>query len=178
MPSVPVRLRSAQRAPSDDKESDTASTPSQPSTPRNHLPDQREVARIHSPTAHLPSNLRMVDLSSTRLPPSPADKQPSAPILTAAASPVRPVASQADSTCNHALTDAISALLVQMQLWEAKTIVLDLLGWGVPPSYLVDCGLQPQLVLRIFNELNLKLPANLEGLDATSPKLESGAPTP
>ncbi|KZT44630.1 hypothetical protein SISSUDRAFT_1039184 [Sistotremastrum suecicum HHB10207 ss-3] len=48
------------------------------------------------------------------------------------------------------------------QLWEAKEIILDLLGWGVPPTYLVDCGLTREAVYYTFTELNLKLPETLD----------------
>lgn len=46
------------------------------------------------------------------------------------------------------------------QLWEAKVVVLDLLGWGVPPSYLIDFGLSRETVYYVFTELQLKLPDN------------------
>ena len=44
----------------------------------------------------------------------------------------------------------------------AKDIILDLLGWGVPPDFLVDCGLTKELVFYVFTELNLRLPDNLD----------------
>lgn len=44
----------------------------------------------------------------------------------------------------------------------AKDIVLDLLGWGVPPEYLVDCGLSRHVVFYVFTELNLRMPTNLD----------------
>ena len=50
----------------------------------------------------------------------------------------------------------------QEQYDTAKDIVLDLLGWGVPPEYLVDCGLSREIVFYVFLELNLRLPANLD----------------
>ncbi|EPQ51151.1 hypothetical protein GLOTRDRAFT_141255 [Gloeophyllum trabeum ATCC 11539] len=46
-------------------------------------------------------------------------------------------------------------------LERAKTLVLDLLGWGVPPEYLVDAGVSGQVIYRVFTELNLRLPKNL-----------------
>ncbi|KAL0961443.1 hypothetical protein HGRIS_006388 [Hohenbuehelia grisea] len=51
--------------------------------------------------------------------------------------------------------------LNQEQYDTAKDIVLDLLGWGVPPEYLVDCGLSREIVFYVFTELNLRLPTNL-----------------
>ncbi|KAI0916831.1 hypothetical protein AcW2_007118 [Taiwanofungus camphoratus] len=52
--------------------------------------------------------------------------------------------------------------MTQEQYDTAKDIVLDLLGWGVPPEYLVGCGLSRELVYYVFVELNLRLPANLD----------------
>lgn len=43
-----------------------------------------------------------------------------------------------------------------------KELVLDLLGWGVSPEYLVDCGLTRESVFYSFTELNLRLPNNLD----------------
>ncbi|THH08443.1 hypothetical protein EW146_g8988 [Bondarzewia mesenterica] len=48
------------------------------------------------------------------------------------------------------------------QYTAAKDIVLDLLGWGVPPEYLVECGLSREIVYYVFTELNLRLPTNLD----------------
>lgn len=45
---------------------------------------------------------------------------------------------------------------------RAKDLVLDLLGWGVPSEYLVDCGLSREIVFYVFSELQLRLPANLD----------------
>ncbi|KAG6916433.1 hypothetical protein DXG01_006761 [Tephrocybe rancida] len=50
----------------------------------------------------------------------------------------------------------------QDQYDKAKDIVLDLLGWGVEPHYLVDCGLTREVVYYVFTELNLRLPQNLD----------------
>ncbi|KAM6494385.1 hypothetical protein JOM56_010746 [Amanita muscaria] len=52
--------------------------------------------------------------------------------------------------------------MTQQQYDTAKDIVLDLLGWGVPPEYLVECGLSRELVFYVFAELNLRLPRNLD----------------
>jgi len=48
------------------------------------------------------------------------------------------------------------------QLDQAKDIVLDLLGWGVTPEYLVDCGVSSQAIYRIFGDLRLRLPKNID----------------
>ncbi|KAJ3838944.1 hypothetical protein F5878DRAFT_148344 [Lentinula raphanica] len=56
----------------------------------------------------------------------------------------------------------------QTQYDTAKDIVLDLLGWGVPPEYLIDCGLSREIVFYVFSELNLRLPQNLN-LDGIIP---------
>ncbi|KAL4080911.1 hypothetical protein J3A83DRAFT_4084112 [Scleroderma citrinum] len=55
--------------------------------------------------------------------------------------------------------------MTQDQYDTAKDIVLDLLGWGVPPEYLVDCGLSRQIIFYVFTEFKLRLPSNLETSD-------------
>ena len=50
----------------------------------------------------------------------------------------------------------------QAQYDTAKDVVLDLLGWGVPPEYFMDCGLTREIVYYVFSELNLRLPHNLD----------------
>ncbi|KAL5635773.1 hypothetical protein ACGC1H_004548 [Rhizoctonia solani] len=45
---------------------------------------------------------------------------------------------------------------------EAKHLILDLLGLGVTPEYLVDCGVSSQCLAVCFYELNLRFPLNLD----------------
>ncbi|KAI0693975.1 hypothetical protein BC835DRAFT_1351463 [Cytidiella melzeri] len=52
--------------------------------------------------------------------------------------------------------------MTQTQYDTAKDLVLDLLGWGVPPEYLVGCGLSREIIYFVFLELNLRLPTNLD----------------
>jgi hypothetical protein len=52
--------------------------------------------------------------------------------------------------------------MTEDQYNTAKDIVLDLLGWGVPPEYLIDCGLGRHVVFYVFTELNLRMPTNLD----------------
>ncbi|KAH7920868.1 hypothetical protein BV22DRAFT_771256 [Leucogyrophana mollusca] len=47
------------------------------------------------------------------------------------------------------------------ELDRAKSVVLDLLGWGVSPEYLVESGVSTGALYRIFTDLRLRLPANL-----------------
>lgn len=42
------------------------------------------------------------------------------------------------------------------ELTEAKEIILDLLGWNVPPEYLINCGLTKEAIYYVFTELNLR----------------------
>lgn len=53
----------------------------------------------------------------------------------------------------------------QTQYDAAKDIVLDILGWGVPPTYLLECGLSREIIFYVFTELNLRLPENLDTHD-------------
>ncbi|TBU27144.1 hypothetical protein BD311DRAFT_845701 [Dichomitus squalens] len=66
--------------------------------------------------------------------------------------------------------------LTQAQFDAAKDIVLDLLGWGVRPEYLVDCGLSREIIFYVFVELNLRLPTNLD-VTGLLPYTPSTAPT-
>ncbi|KZT64922.1 hypothetical protein DAEQUDRAFT_569138 [Daedalea quercina L-15889] len=52
--------------------------------------------------------------------------------------------------------------MTQAQYDAAKDIVLDLLGWGVPPEYLVSCGVSREIMFYVFTELNLRLPPNFD----------------
>ncbi|KAF5346649.1 hypothetical protein D9758_013197 [Tetrapyrgos nigripes] len=51
--------------------------------------------------------------------------------------------------------------VTQSQLTRAKDLVLDLLGWGVSPEYLIHIGVSSQTIYRVFTDLNLRLPRNL-----------------
>ncbi|OJA12098.1 hypothetical protein AZE42_03444 [Rhizopogon vesiculosus] len=67
----------------------------------------------------------------------------------------------------------------QDQYNTAKDMVLDLLGWAVPPEYLVDCGLSRQVVFYVFTELNLRMPTNLDTTDLIPyPTPEMMSPVP
>ncbi|KAH7908441.1 hypothetical protein BJ138DRAFT_1091267 [Hygrophoropsis aurantiaca] len=55
---------------------------------------------------------------------------------------------------------------------RAKSLVLDLLGWGVSPEYLVECGVSTDVLYRIFTDLRLRLPSNL-ALPTTAPSMTS-----
>ncbi|KAI0004587.1 hypothetical protein BJV74DRAFT_881167 [Russula compacta] len=52
--------------------------------------------------------------------------------------------------------------LTQKQYDTAKEVILDILGYGVPPEYLIDCGLSKEIIYYVFTELNLRLPSNLD----------------
>lgn len=44
------------------------------------------------------------------------------------------------------------------ELNNAKVLVLDLLGWGVPPEYILRRGVSHQLLYTVFTDLRLRLP--------------------
>lgn len=52
--------------------------------------------------------------------------------------------------------------MTQKQYETAKEVVLDILGYGVPPEYLIDCGISKEIIYYVFTELNLRLPSNLD----------------
>ena len=56
----------------------------------------------------------------------------------------------------------ILSTVTQAQYDTAKDIILDLLGWGVPPDYLIRCGLSREMVYYAFLDFNLRLPDNFD----------------
>ena len=52
--------------------------------------------------------------------------------------------------------------MTQKQYDTAKEVILDILGYGVPPEYLIDCGISQEIIYYVFTELNLRLPNNLD----------------
>ncbi|KAI0826768.1 hypothetical protein BC628DRAFT_1319417 [Trametes gibbosa] len=134
--------------------------------------------------------------------------EPQSPVLEQSALPTPPIASVPSSSIAVAPPPAAQPLLphesseslvaptpvdenharpglamTQAQYETAKDIVLDLLGWGVPPEYLVGCGLSREIVYYVFVELNLRLPSNLDttGLPPVSisppPSSQPSSPT-
>lgn len=59
--------------------------------------------------------------------------------------------------CSH-----FSGTVTQDQYEIVKDIILDLLGWGVPPTYLIDCGVSREAIFYVFSELNLALPEHFD----------------
>lgn len=48
------------------------------------------------------------------------------------------------------------------QLDEAKILILDLLGWGVSPEYLIEAGISKECLVPCLRELKLRLPTNID----------------
>ena len=65
------------------------------------------------------------------------------------------------------------------QLDEAKVLILDLLGWGVSPEYLIDAGISKECLVPCLRELKLRLPTNIDPSEVAvyDPLKESSAPT-
>ncbi|KAF9484039.1 hypothetical protein BDN70DRAFT_989839 [Pholiota conissans] len=60
----------------------------------------------------------------------------------------------------------------------AKDLVLDLLGWGVEPEYLIDSGVSAAVIFRVFTDLNLRLPKNLKVSEELKKVAYSWGPSP
>ena len=58
-------------------------------------------------------------------------------------------------------SDLTDSQVSDEQLDQAKVLVLDLLGWGVSPEYLIERGISHALVYTVFTDLQLKLPENV-----------------
>lgn len=67
-----------------------------------------------------------------------------------------------------------SMAVTEDELDRAKSVMLDLLGWGVTPEYLVDHSVSPGALVRIFGDLNLRLPTNL--FRSNPPPVENNSP--
>jgi hypothetical protein len=73
-----------------------------------------------------------------------------------------------------------AAVVNQAQYDTAKDVILDLLGWGVEPEFLLTCGLSRHIIFYVFSELNLRLPMNFDtsGLIPYYPMARSTISTP
>ncbi|KAH0578657.1 hypothetical protein H2248_003791 [Termitomyces sp. 'cryptogamus'] len=75
-----------------------------------------------------------------------------------------PVVNPACARANNVSSVTINSHLFPVsdeELELAKDVVLDLLGWGVQPEYLIECGISSHAIYRIFTDLHLRLPSNL-----------------
>lgn len=157
--------------------SDTDTSP----PPRSPTPPPRLRQR---PFASQPQESARVEVPLPPRPPSPIEAPTAAPLEPSDAQAWQPAnleplmleTSTYRLDANHVrpgLTSSSSVpcqspsllsllLVTQDQYNTAKDIVLDLLGWGVPPEYLVECGLSRHVIFYVFSELNLRLPSNLD----------------
>ena len=56
---------------------------------------------------------------------------------------------------------SFSTLVTPEELYRAKVLVLDLLGWGVTAEYILQRGVSHELLCSIFSDLKLRLPENI-----------------
>ena len=72
----------------------------------------------------------------------------------------------------HARIQLISLFLLfsvsPEELHRAKVLILDLLGWGVTPEYILKRGVSQTLLCSIFVDLKLRLPENIAADSAAS----------
>ncbi|KAF8065000.1 hypothetical protein FPV67DRAFT_1671299 [Lyophyllum atratum] len=101
------------------------------------------------------------------VPSNPAFEDPRSSSIPAVVEETKPPASYPEARTQESETPASApdpkapSALSPEELDLAKNIVLDLLGWGVQPEYLVDCGVSSHAIYRIFTDLHLRLPSNL-----------------
>lgn len=100
--------------------------------------------------------------SRTRLPVPPAltDRMPTPEALAH----LRARLSCKSSRLDIVFTPKCSRLVSNEDIFEAKVVILDILGWGVPSQYLLDCGISALVVVVCLSELKLRIPRDLENL--------------
>ncbi|GAV99874.1 hypothetical protein LENED_001360 [Lentinula edodes] len=125
--------------------SPTSNRPSPPKPSNNrHVPSSTFALKVETSSSSLLDRMSAV-------PPGPTSK-----------SPQRVEVTNGEHTYFVDVDHVRPGLEMNQEQYDtAKDIVLDLLGWGVAPEYLVDCGLSREIVFYVFSELNLRLPQNL-----------------
>ena len=162
-----------------DEESDQPPSPSRPvsDTPTPPFPSVEllQLSRSAAPATHgLRSEPQLSDRLIQKSSPTSLRASPSPPLgsprsITPEGNPllvdaeyVRPGVARQLLFLSSQLFAYRVLSVTQPEYDTAKDIVLDLLGWGVHPEYLVDCGLTREIVFHVFHELNLRLPQNLD----------------
>ncbi|KAH9936663.1 uncharacterized protein B0H18DRAFT_328875 [Fomitopsis serialis] len=160
--------------------------PAKPATPEPKEDDSqgREEGEI-SDSESTPASPLPQPKVAQKAKPTPAPREVGKPPTPAKALPIKTTpASSTGSTSSAVSTQSPSQLMpppppplpylldethvrpglemTQAQYDTAKDIVLDLLGWGVGPEYLVSCGVSREIMFYVFTELNLRLPPNFD----------------
>ncbi|KAF8810258.1 hypothetical protein BYT27DRAFT_7240806 [Phlegmacium glaucopus] len=112
-------------------------------------------------------NLQESKQATPSIPLSPENQSPTTPLMEIIPPPlshqqqVLESVALSDNKISSPQSLTQNTPLTEDQIDHAKNLVLDLLGWGVDPEYLVTSGVHPELIYRIFTDLNLRLPTNL-----------------
>ncbi|PPQ63904.1 hypothetical protein CVT24_010371 [Panaeolus cyanescens] len=146
-----------------EKSSNDAKVPVQSSTPTCMRSDSRpDVDRVDDSSSGpnaTPSKGPATDKATTSA--TSANSHQLLPNAASKPPPTQPV-DETDQEVDISHLPYLSAA----DLDRAKNLVLDLLGWGVQPEYLLSAGLSHELVFRVFADLNLRMPTNLKITDA------------
>ncbi|KAF8585104.1 hypothetical protein K439DRAFT_1081471 [Ramaria rubella] len=132
-----------------------------PASPRNPPASSKSSA----PSSHLPnasfSRFLSPQAETDRHGSDSAAEQAKVTGLSSHPSSSRQVTSKFDVPSTDTTLIRPSLNMTVEDFMEAKTIILDLLGWGVPSEYFIHCGLTREAIFYAFTEMNLKLPTNL-----------------
>ncbi|RDX50329.1 hypothetical protein OH76DRAFT_1482464 [Lentinus brumalis] len=160
--------------------SSIASSPAlRPVTSSASVPDPMDVdsgareegeisdSEMSPPPSPVKPPLEPISSTSAQPPPPPAPMLPPALPKVEPMSPAlsRAVAARVATISQPTTSDKFvrpGLAMTEAQYLTARDIILDLLGWGVPPEYLVNCGLSREIIFYIFVEYNLRLPSNLD----------------
>ncbi|KDQ20928.1 hypothetical protein BOTBODRAFT_26939 [Botryobasidium botryosum FD-172 SS1] len=127
----------------------TPSKSDQPTSPTSPTKDRTNM----SLSEEQPTTSNPATLVQPSPPPPPVTPPKGIPSTTTAA--------------QHPFSTAAARAKLNMsseEIHEAKVLMLDVLGWGVPPQYLLDLGLSPLCIAVCFMELRLRLPDSIAGL--------------
>ncbi|KAI0755239.1 hypothetical protein C8Q80DRAFT_1143856 [Daedaleopsis nitida] len=141
--------------------------------------EEGEISDSETPPPSSPVNFNPTPASPKiqpeQMPPPPVPKvEPLSPALPFAAAVT-------DGTSTSALAPGMycrpGLRMTEAQYNAARDIILDVLGWGVPPEYLVQIGLSRETIYYIFVDHNLRLPKNMnfKGLPPVVPPPASSA---
>lgn len=155
--------------------SDTENTPTVPKPKKASKPkiiptDNKSTSKPSPTSAHLPAGAK-----PSAVPENKMESTPASPVAGLSVMPAHQTPSYVVDA-DHVRPGLESSWLIfdlrrsltgfspvnEKQYEEVKDIILDLLGWGVDPDYILDTGVSKEIIYYVFTELRLRLPGKLD----------------